>query len=81
MAKGSRRTSPRAPNAAAVVSDAIVAALYTPNDQLKACVASGTAELRRPPNMNAAIGTPRGSSCAGSAEGHCAIGAVNRLLG
>src|SRR5687768_17376428 len=35
----------------------------------------------RPPKMNAAIGTPCGSSHFGSIEGHCAAGAVNRALG
>jgi TctA family transporter len=34
---------------------------YTPKAQLYAWVTSGTTELRRPPKMNAAIGTPCGS--------------------
>src|SRR5580693_10484187 len=36
---------------------------------------------RRPPKMNALIGTPFGSSHAGSMVGHCEAGAVNRELG
>src|SRR5690349_10529219 len=35
----------------------------------------------RPPKMNAAIGTPCGSSHFGSIEGHCDAGAVKRALG
>src|SRR3954447_6392457 len=81
MANGSRRTWPSWPNAAAVISEPIVAAEYTPNAQLKAWETSGTAVLRRPPKMNAEIGTPLGSLYAGSADGHWPIGAVKRLLG
>src|SRR5579885_2351280 len=36
---------------------------------------------RRPPKMNALIGTPFGSSHAGSIVGHCEAGAVKRELG
>src|SRR5277367_34136 len=36
---------------------------------------------RRPPKMNALIGTPSGSSHAGSMVGHCEAGAVKRALG
>src|ERR1700685_3488363 len=36
---------------------------------------------RRPPKMNALIGTPSGSSHAGSIDGHCAAGAVNLAFG
>src|SRR5262245_60981188 len=81
IANGSRRTWPNWPNAAAVISEPIVAAEYTPNAQLNACDTSGTALLRRPPKMNAEIGTPFGSLYAGSADGHWLIGAVNRLFG
>src|SRR5580658_1310594 len=35
----------------------------------------------RPPNTSALIGTPVGSSHAGSMVGHCDAGAVNRELG
>src|ERR1700693_3764017 len=36
---------------------------------------------RRPPKTNALIGTPFGSSHAGSMVGHCEAGAVKRALG
>src|SRR5215471_13745925 len=36
---------------------------------------------RRPPKTNALIGTPSGSSQAGSIDGHCEAGAVKRALG
>src|SRR5258708_29676686 len=36
---------------------------------------------RRPPKMNALMGTPSGSSHAGSMVGHCEAGAVKRELG
>src|SRR6266446_9928649 len=36
---------------------------------------------RRPPKMNALIGTPSGASQAGSIVGHCEAGAVKRALG
>src|SRR5208283_6011205 len=36
---------------------------------------------RRPPNRKALIGTPAGSSHAGSIKGHCDAGAVKRPLG
>src|SRR6266516_7030035 len=36
---------------------------------------------RRPPKMIALIGTPFGSSHAGSIVGHCAAGAVKRAFG
>src|SRR3984957_5198725 len=36
---------------------------------------------RRPPKINALIGTPFGSSHAGSMVGHCEAGAVKRELG
>src|SRR5579875_1030948 len=38
-------------------------------------------EARRPPKINALIGTPSGSSQAGSIVGHCAAGAVKREFG
>ena len=40
IANGSRRTTPCWPAAAAVVSEPIVAAMYTPSTQLRACVTS-----------------------------------------
>src|ERR1039458_9244657 len=78
---GSRRTSPTAPLAAAVVSDPIVAPIYTPALQLKAWYTSGIVVDRRPPKTNAPIGTPAGSSHAASIDGHCDAGAVNRPFG
>src|SRR6266481_5156093 len=36
---------------------------------------------RRPPKMNALMGTPSGASHAGSMVGHCEAGAVKRELG
>src|SRR6185437_3994948 len=42
---------------------------------------SGMVCERRPPKIIALIGTPFGSSQAGSIEGHCDAGAVNRAFG
>src|SRR5690349_23123363 len=39
---------------------------------------SGTVDDRRPPKMNAEIGTPFGSSQFGSSEGHCSADTVKR---
>src|SRR5579862_2129926 len=41
----------------------------------------GFVVARRPPKIMAAIGTPSGSSQAGSMVGHCEAGAVKRELG
>src|SRR5579872_4051874 len=81
MAIGSRRTFPTAPAAAAVVSDPIVAPMYTPELQLKAWKTRGIVVALRPPKMMALMGTPLGSSQAGSIVGHCEAGAVKRALG
>src|SRR5580658_9691813 len=81
MAIGSRRTFPTAPAAAAVVSDPIVAPMYTPELQLKAWKTSGIVVALRPPKIMALMGTPLGSSHAGSIVGHCEAGAVNRAFG
>src|SRR5574338_1007658 len=81
MAKGSRRTTPWAPKAAAVVSEPRVAAMYTPKFQLKAWYTRDTVVARRPPKMKAEMGTPVGSSQAGSMDGHWPAGAVKRELG
>ena len=80
MAKGSRRTWPSVPAAAAVISLPMVAPTYTPWIQLNAWKTSGIVEARRPPKMMAEIGTPAGSSTAGSSTGLLAIGAVKRAL-
>src|SRR5216684_8590459 len=81
MAKGSRRTFPTAPAAAAVVSDAMIEPRKTPWVQSRASVTRGTTDARRPPNRIAEIGTPLGSSHSGAITGHCAAGAVKRALG
>src|ERR1700728_177343 len=81
MAMGSRRTLPTAPAAAAVVSEPMVAPTYTPALQLNAWYTSGMVVARRPPKINALIGTPFGSSHDGSMVGHCEAGAVKREFG
>src|SRR3954465_193754 len=81
MAIGSRRTTPTLPVIAAVVSEPSVAAIYTPSSQVGASTMSGTVEDRRPPNTNAAIGTPCGSSQFASIDGHCDADTVKRALG
>src|SRR5438105_4749620 len=81
MAIGSRRTTPTAPVAAAVVSDATEAPRNTPWFQSNASSTSGAVRARRPPKMNAEIGTPCGSSNFGEMLGHCRAGAVKRELG
>ena len=81
MAKGSRRSWPMAPAAAAVVSEETEAPRNVPCCQSKASVTSGTAVARRPPNRIAEIGTPLGSSHSGAIVGHWPAGVVKRLLG
>src|SRR3712207_2414822 len=58
IANGSRRTTPTAPVAAAVVSEDSVAPMKTPWFQSRASVTSGIVVLRRPPKRIAEIGTP-----------------------
>src|SRR4029078_2636507 len=81
IAIGSRRTTPTAPVAAAVVSDDKVAPMKGPCTQSRASVTSGIVVLRRPPNKMASIGTPLGSSYSGARIGHCLIGVQKRLFG
>src|SRR5579862_2359017 len=81
MAIGSRRTTPTAPVAAAVVSDATEAPTKTPWFQSKASNTKGAVRARRPPKMNAEIGTPWGFSNCGEMHGHCRAGAVKREFG
>src|SRR5215470_12825810 len=81
IAIGSRRTTPTLPVAAAVVSEPMVAAAYTPESQSKVSATRGTVSERRPPNTKAEIGTPWGSSQAESIDGHCDAGTVKRALG
>src|SRR5260221_1849432 len=78
---GSRLTTPTFPVAAAVVSEPIVAAIYTPESQSAASETSGQVWDRRPPNTKADIGTPWGFSQWKWMEGHCDAGTVNRALG
>ena len=78
---GSRRTTPTAPVAAAVVSEPIVAPRNTPCAQLKDSRTSGTVPARRPPKMMAEMGTPCGSLAFGESAGLFCIGAVKRLFG
>ncbi len=61
IAIGSRRTTPTAPVAAAVVSEESVAPMKVPWIQSRDSVTSGTVVLRRPPKKIAEIGTPLGS--------------------
>src|SRR3954462_13955144 len=81
MAKGSKRSLPTAPAAAAVVSELMIEPRKTPWRQSNASVTSGTLVARRPPNRIAEIGTPLGSSHSGAIDGHWDAGAVNRALG
>src|SRR5512138_3963626 len=81
MAMGSRRTPSFRPMAAAVVSEPIVAPMYTPWVQLKASRTSGTVVERRPPKRMAEIGTPLGSSTDAERAGLLRAGAVKRLFG
>src|ERR671926_1691331 len=81
IAIGSRRTTPTAPVAAAVVSELHVAPRNTPCCQSRACVTSGTVVLRRPPKMIALMGTPCGSWYSGARMSTFSVGVQNRLLG
>src|SRR5467141_1641374 len=81
MAMGSRRVTPTSPVAAAVVSLAIVAPTNTPCCQSKDSYTSGANRARRPPNINAEIGTPSGASHFGEMLGDCFAGTVYRAFG
>src|SRR5207237_9812447 len=81
MAKGSRRSLPTAPAAAAVVSDAMIEPRKTPCSQSKDWWMSGTVVDRRPPTRMAEMGTPLGSCHSGAMAGSWAAGAVKRALG
>src|SRR5439155_27298394 len=78
---GSRLTTPTFPVAAAVVSEPIVAAIYTPESQSRTSATRGTVSERRPPNTKAEIGTPRGFSHSEWIDGPCDAGTVIRALG
>src|SRR5678816_3308221 len=81
MANGPLLTFPCSPNAAAVVSEPMVDARYTPKFQLNARYNNGMVPALRPPKMKALIRTPSGFSQSLSIEGHWEAGAVNRELG
>src|SRR5664279_683997 len=81
MAIGSRRTTPTAPVAAAVVSLDRVAPMNTPCCQSLAWVTRGMVVFRRPPNRIAEIGTPCGSKYSSAMIGHWVIGVQNREFG
>src|ERR1700680_3128659 len=81
MAMGSRRTTPTFPEAAAVVSLAMVAPTKTPCCQSNDWYTSGATRARRPPKINAEIGTPSGASHCGDMLGDCWAGTVYRAFG
>src|SRR5260370_8003395 len=81
MAMGSRRVMPTSPVMAAVVSEAMVAPTKTPCCQSKDSYTSGATRARRPPKMNAEIGTPSGASHFGEMLGDCCAGTVYRAFG
>src|ERR1700755_258445 len=81
MAKGSKRSSPTLPAAAAVFSELIVAPMNTPCSQSNASRTSGSPVERRPPSRNASIGTPAGSSQLSAIDGHWAAATVKRAFG
>src|SRR5918994_3217020 len=81
MAKGSNRSSPTLPAAAAVFSELMIEPRKTPWSQSNDSVTSGTLVARRPPKRIAEIGTPLGSSHSGAMDGHWDAGVVNRAFG
>src|SRR5262245_64124626 len=81
MAKGSKRSLPTAPAAAAVVSELMIEPRKTPWSQSNDSVTSGTLVARRPPKRMAEMGTPFGSSHSGAIDGHWEAGVVKRGLG
>src|SRR4051812_50094400 len=81
MAKGSKRSSPMVPAAAAVFSDDMIEPRKTPCCQSSDSVTSGTLVARRPPKRMAEIGTPAGSSPLGGVDGDCAPGGGERGVG
>src|SRR5277367_798412 len=81
MAIGSRLTIPTFPVEAAVVSLAIVAPTNTPCCQSNDSYTSGATRARRPPKINAEIGTPSGASHFGEILGAWLAGTVYRAFG
>lgn len=68
-------------SAAAVASDFIEAPMKTPCCQFLASYTRGTPSGLRPPKRIASMGTPFGSSQAGSIIGHCPAGEQNLEFG
>ncbi len=81
IAIGSRRTTPTAPVAAAVVSLDKVAPMKVPWIQSRDSVTSGMVVFRRPPKRMAEIGTPCGSSYSSARIGQLRIGVQKREFG
>src|SRR5687767_9869084 len=81
IAKGSKRSSPTLPAAAAVFSLDMIEPRKTPWFQSNDSVTRGTLVALRPPKRMAEIGTPFGSSHSGAIDGHCEAGAAKRALG
>ena len=75
---GSRRTTPTAPVAAAVVSEAMMEPTNTPCVQSRDWYTRGAVLARRPPKTMAEMGTPRGLSNSGEMQGQFLAGAVKR---
>src|SRR5215210_9268688 len=59
----------------------MIAPMKTPCSQSNASVTSGTTAARRPPNRNASIGTPFGSSQSSEIDGLWSAGVVKRAFG
>ena len=78
---GSRRTTPTAPEAAAVVSEAMIEPTNAPFCQLVDWYTRGAVFARRPPNTIAEIGTPAGLLNWSEMQGQLIAIAVKRLLG
>ena len=78
---GSRRITPTAPVAAAVVSEPITEPTNTPWFQLLDWYTRGVRFARRPPKMIAEIGTPAGLLNSGEMHGQFSAGAVNLEFG
>src|ERR1035438_6165092 len=81
IAKGSRRSLPTVPVAAAVVSEERIDPKKTPWSQSRDWKISGMTLARRPPKRMASIGTPAGSSHSGAIAGSWDAGDVKRELG
>ena len=78
---GSRRTTPTAPAAAAVVSEAMMEPTKAPFCQDVDWYTRGAVFARRPPNTIAEIGTPAGLANSEEMQGQLIAFAVKRELG